>query len=111
MNIILPSRLTLWRFLFTLIGVLSCLAASEVLGSLPGKGVELAASPAWIGLIALLGVTGLVSWLLLAATWSRYGERLLSLAEFPDRVKGGFAWMGIGLVTAAVTGFTVFFML
>ena len=86
MNIIQPSRLTFWRSVFALTTALSFLSVSQILVSAPKLGVDLFISKAWMGLVVVLTLLGLLSLLSLAATWSRYRERILSLAEFPQRV-------------------------
>jgi hypothetical protein len=118
MNMIQPSRLTFWRFLFLLSGLLPFFAISQIVSSTEKLGVDLSLSRSWQGLIALLGLMGLVSLLLLASTlrlgsgqtWSHQRERILSLAEFPERFSTGKPWIGILPVVIAVTGFTLVFM-
>lgn len=109
MNIVQPSRLIFWRFVFALTGLLSLFSVFEILTSIPGMGVDLSASASWQGLLALLSLIGFVSLLLLSLTWSRYCERLLSFAEFPEYISP--TGVGIGLVTVSIMGFTVLFML
>ena len=107
MNIIQPSRLTFWRFIFAVTAVLAFLSIYQILRSVEKLGVDLSASTSWQGLIAILGLTGVVSLLLLILTGSHYRERILSLAESPERASGSFSWLGILAVTVALTGFTV----
>jgi hypothetical protein len=110
MKIIQPSRLTFWRSVFGLSGVLSFLSITQILGSADQLGVDFAASLSWMGMIAVLGLMGLVSLLLLTSTWSHHRERILSLAEFPENAANKMPRMGIVFVTVALTGFTILFM-
>ena len=80
MNIIQPSRITFWRALFAWTAVLVFLSISQILRSATKLGVDLSISTSWQALISVLGLLGLISILLLTSTWSRYGERILSLA-------------------------------
>ena len=111
MKIIQPSRLTFWRLVFIFTAALSFLSIDQVLGSAAELGVDLSVSAAWKGLIVILGLIGLVSLLLFTSTWSRFRERILSFAELPERAPNRNAWLGILLITAALTGFTVLFMI
>ena len=111
MNILQPSRLTFWRFILALTGVLAFLAALQIVRSVADFGVDLSTSTSWKGLLALLSAMGLISFLLLALTWSPYRERFLSRAEFPEQIAGTSYWMGIVLVAAGIAGFTILFML
>src|ERR1041385_3882136 len=86
MNLIQPSRLAFWRSVFALSAALPFLSAFQLFGRARSLGVDLSASRSWIALIAALSLLGLFSLLLLASTWSRYRERILSLAEFPEHV-------------------------
>ena len=110
MKIIQPSRLTFWRLIFGSTAVLSFLSIDQILKSGTKLGVDFSASTSWMRLISALGLAGLLSLLLFAATWSRYRERILSFAEFPERVATRTAWTGILLVSVALIGFTVLFM-
>ena len=89
MKFIPPSRLTFWRSVFALTGVLPFLALYQILGSAAKVGVDLSISRPWQGLVAGLALMGLLSLFLLALTFSRYRERVLSLVEFPDTTNAG----------------------
>ena len=110
MNLIHPSRLTFWRSVFALAGVLPFLAIYQIVGGAARLGVDLSISRPWQGLIAGLALLGLLSLCLLTVTWSSYRERLLSVVEFPDTMNSS-AWIGIVPVTVALAGFTVLFMI
>jgi hypothetical protein len=110
MKFLPPSRLTFWRSVFTLTGLLPFLAMGQILSTVEKMGVDLTVSRPWQGLVAGLGLMGLLSLFLLVLTWSRYRERLLALVEFPDYTSGG-AWMGIVPVAVGLAGFTVLVML
>ena len=110
MKLLHPSRLTFWRAVFALTGLLPFLAIQQVLGSAAKLGVDLSISRPWQGLIAALALVGLFSLFLLVLTWSRYRERLLSLVEFPDTANSS-AWMGIVPGAVSLAGFTVLFMI
>ncbi len=111
MNIIQPLRLTFWRSVFALSAALSFLSVTQILGSANQLGVDLSASKSWMGLVALLSFIGLLSLLFFAATWSRYRERILSLAEFPEHVSSRMHWISILVLTLALVGYTVIFLL
>jgi hypothetical protein len=107
-----------WRSVFALTGALFLLSVSQIVGSAHKLGVDFSASPSWTGFILVLGLIGIASLLLLTftfrlgsgQTWSRYRERILSLAEFPERASSRLTWIGIGFVTIALIGFTILFM-
>ena len=109
MNLILPSRPAFWRFVFGTTTALLFLSVSDIVERAAGLGVDFSASRAWTGLVTSLSLFGLLSLLLLALTWSRYGERLLSIAELPARVPETFHWLGALLVSLALVGFTAAF--
>jgi hypothetical protein len=110
MTIIEPSRLTFWRFVFFLTGLLPFLAVSQIVESAAKQGVDLSASAPWRGLAALLVLIGVLSLLLLASTWTRYRERILSLAEFPEHAPDPLRWAGVLLIGLALIGFTTVFL-
>lgn len=110
MNIIQPSRLTFWRSVFVLTAALPFLSITQILGSANKLGVDFSASKPWMGLVALLSLMGLLSLLFFAATWSRYREQILSLAEFPERGSSNLHWISILILTLALAGYTVVFM-
>ena len=110
MKIIEPSRLTFWRSIFLLTGLLPFFAISQIFENTAKLGVDLSASVSWRGLVTLLALMGLFSLLLLASTWSRYRERVISLAEFPEQTSKGVHWIGVLLVSLALIGFTIIFL-
>jgi hypothetical protein len=110
MKLILPSRVAFWRFIFAATAGLFFLSISQLLGKASTLGVDLSASRSWMGLIAGLGLLGLISVLLLALTWSHYGERILSFAEFPERVVSQMRWLSLLFLSLALVGFTIVFM-
>ncbi|HLO28807.1 MAG TPA: hypothetical protein VK249_06715 [Anaerolineales bacterium] len=111
MNIIQPSRLTFWRFIFALSAALPLFSIYQLFGNLRILGVELSASRSWAALIAGLALLSLFLLLLLASTWSRYCERILSLAEFPERIPNNLRWISLLFLSLALVGFTVVFMI
>ena len=111
MNIIIqPSRLMFWRSVFALTAALSFLSVSQIVRSANQLGVDFSASRSWMGLVALLSLAGLLAVLFFAATWTRYGEPILSFAEFPEHFSGRLHWLGILLLTLALTGYSITFM-
>src|SRR5918993_3870737 len=110
MKLIPPSRLTFWRPVFALTGLLPFLAIYQIFGSARQLGVDLSISRPWQGLIAVLALMALVSLILLTLTASHHRTRVLSLVEFPD-TKNGDAWMGIVPVAVGLAGFTILFMI
>ena len=110
MNIIQPSRLTFWRFIFGVTAALPFLSIYQLVGRAQALGVDFSRSTAWMGLIAGFVLIGLLPLLLLTSMGSRYHERVLSLAEFPERVPDKARWIGALLFGLALIGFTVLFM-
>jgi len=106
-----PSRLTFWRLIFALTALLPFLAIRQLLDLLPKFGVDLSASRSWMGLILALGALGALSLLFLISTWSRFNERILSLAESPERLSGKARWISALFFFIALFGFTIAFKL
>jgi hypothetical protein len=111
MNIVLPSRLTFWRSLFALTALVALLAILQIRENAGDLGVDLSASAPWQGLIAALSMTSLFSLVFLASTWSRYGERIIGLAEFPERSSMRISWPGMLFVVLGLAGFSIVFMI
>lgn len=109
-NIIQPGRLAFWRFIFVLSASLPFLSIYQLLGRAKSLGVDLSASTPWLGLIAGLGLIGLLFVLLLASSGSRSRERILSFAESAERAPSGLRWIGALLFGLALIGFTAVFM-
>jgi hypothetical protein len=110
MNILQPTRLTFWRFIFAGSAALLLLSIYQLLERARVLGVDLSASTSWMALIAGLGTISLFFALLLVATGSRLGERFLSLAESPERASLRLRWIGVPLFGLALVGFTAAFM-
>jgi hypothetical protein len=110
MNITQPSRLTFWQFVFGVTAALPFLSIYQLLGRAKELGVDFSRSTAWMGLIAGFILIGLLPLLLLTSTGSRHRERILSRAEFPERVPEMARWIGVLLFSLALIGFTVVFM-
>ena len=110
MNIIQPSRLTFWRFVVALTAALSFLSVYQILGSANKLGVDFSASRSWMGLVALLSLIGLLALLFFAETWSRYQEQILSFVEVPERASSQLHWIGLLILTLALTGYSIAFM-
>jgi len=116
-----PSRLTFWRFVLLVSGILPFLVIWDLLRRLQELNVVLFDSRPWAGFLSLLGIVGLVALLAFALTlrspslarpsgqagqaWSHARERVLSLLEFPARIR----WGGVFLLLVALTGYTVVF--
>lgn len=111
MNIIQPSRLVFWRFILIVSTLVPILAAYQLLSDMERLGVDFLASKAWMALIAGLSLLGLFSLLLLASTWSHYRERILSIAESPERAPGALRGIGMLLIVLAWIGFSGIFMI
>ncbi len=111
MNIVQPSRLTFWRVVLALSVVLPFLSVIQILGSANKLGVDLSVSKSWMGFVIFLSLIGLLSLLFFISTWTRYRELMLFGAEFPERVSGNLHWLSIPVLTVALVGFTVVFML
>lgn len=104
MIILQPSRTTFWRTVFAVTSLLPLLSIWQTLDYAPGIGVDLSASRSWMGLIIGLGSISLLSLLFLTSTWSRYQERILSLAESPERLP---RWISGLLLAISLIGFTI----
>lgn len=111
MKLILPARATFWRFIFVVSAVLFFLTAFQARERAGALGVDLSASRSWLGLIAGLSLMGSVALVLVPLTWSRSGERILSLAELPERAPRAFRWLGMLFLSLALMGFSSVFML
>ncbi|HKY54943.1 MAG TPA: hypothetical protein VJM08_11580, partial [Anaerolineales bacterium] len=92
MSITQPSRLTFWRLVFGLTALVPFLASLQLIMLAPSLGVDISASRSWMQLLLGLGLIGILPLLLLTLTWSRYRERLLTLAEFPERFSVATRW-------------------
>jgi len=110
MMIIRPSRLAFWRFVFALTTAISFLSVYQVLGSAEKLGVDLSVSKPWMGLVALLSFVVLLSLFLLVGTWSSVRERILGFAEFPERAPSQWHWMSLPVLTLALVGYSIAFM-
>lgn len=106
MSIQLPSRQAFWRFIFAGSIVLFCLSVFQAVERSSALGVDLFASRSWAALVAGVGLMGLLAFVLLALTWSRFGENILFLAELPERIPHRFLWIGALLTGLALVGFS-----
>ena len=102
-----PSRLTFWRSALLLTGVLPFLGIWDFLRLARELDVVVLSSKSWMGALAALGAGGLAALLTVALTCFRTRERILSLLEFPARIR----WMGFILITLSLTGYTLVFTL
>jgi len=107
MSITQPSRLTFWRLAFALTGLLPFLSIWQFLVQAPEIGVDISASRTWMNLVVGLSVIGTFPILLLALTWSRYQERILTLIESPERLPEKMRWIGALFLFASIVGFTL----
>ena len=107
MSILLPSRQTFWRFIVATSATLFFLSVFQAVERSGVLGVDLFASRSWGALVAGLALMGLLALLLLALTWSRSGEPILSVAELPEHAPHRFQWLGILLTSLALVGFSV----
>ncbi len=111
MTITQPSRLTFWRLIFAVSAFLAFLSILQLLDMAAELGVDISASSSWIGAILGLGVMCILPLLLWTLTGSHYQERILSLAEFPQRLPDNARWIAGLFLLVSVTGFTVFLKL
>ena len=105
MSITQPSRLTFWRLVFAFSALLPFLSVWQLFNQAPGFGVDISASRSWMQLLMGLAWMGIMPLLLLTLTWSRYQERILTLAEFPDRLPAGTRWISALVLIGSVVGF------
>jgi hypothetical protein len=109
MKIIQPARVTFWRFVLGVSAALPFLSIWQAVNIGLALGVDIPARPAWMGLLAglfLLGLLPLLAWTL---TWSRHNERILALAESPERAPDSTRWMGWILLVISAIGYTAVF--
>src|SRR5574339_1064997 len=111
MSVVQPSRSAFWRFVVGLSALLLFLAILDAVERARALGVDFSSSRAWTGLVSALGLAGLLLLLLLASTWSRYGDRILTSAQFPERLPASFDWLGALFLSLALVGFTFTFMI
>jgi len=111
MTITQPSRLTFWRFIFAVSAVLPFLSILQLLNMASALGVDISSSSSWMIAILGLGVMCVLSLLFWTLTRSRYQERILSLAEFPERLPDSARWIAGLFLLVSVTGFTLFLKL
>jgi hypothetical protein len=110
-----PSRLTFWRIVLFASAILLYMAAWDFLRLAQELGVTVPASRSWMGLLSLLVIGGLTALLALSLilrsstgqTRFRSREQILSLLEFPARVR----WLGFLLLALALTGYTIVYSL
>lgn len=105
MSITQPSRLTFWRLVFAFSALLPFLSVWQLFNQAPGFGVDISASRSWMQLLMGLAWMGILPLLILTLTWSRYQERILTLAEFPDRLPAGTRWISPLVLIGSVVGF------
>ena len=109
MNIIQPTRVTFWRFIFGVSSVLPFLSIWQAVAIGSALGVDIPARESWMGLIVglfLLGFLPLLAWTLI---WSHYRERILTFTESPERVSGSVRWIGRVILPLSIVGYTVVF--
>lgn len=110
-----PSRLPFWRSVLLLTTILLFLAIWDLFRRAAELGVNVFSSKSWLGLILAFGIGGLAALLTLTLTlrsssgqaWSPTRERILSLLEFPARLR----WVGFFFLIIALTGYTLVFTL
>lgn len=106
MSITQPSRLIFWRLIFALTALLPFLSIWQLLVLAPSFGVDVSASRSWTQLLQWLGLIGIPPLLLLKLTWSRYQERILTLADFPERLPKTARLIAVLFLMGSVVGFT-----
>ena len=100
-----PTRPVFWRFvllvtlLFTLLAVLNLI---DLAGRL---NVQISERPAWLGALSALGLFAGIFFLGFAMSFSKAGERLWGLIEFPSTIGPG--QIGIPIIVLALFGFSI----
>ena len=102
-----PTRLTFWQSVLILTTVLLFLAIWDLVHLAQELDVVVLTSRSWLGGIAALGFGGSVALLALTSTGFRTRERILSLLEFPARIR----WLGFLLLLLSLTGYSFFYAL
>lgn len=110
MIIIQPPRNTFWKTIFLISAALPWLSIWQSIQLAHKLEVNYLASVSWMGFLVGLFVLGLIPLLAWTLTWSRYQERILSLAESPERAKN-MKWLGWVILIIGIIGFTVVFTL
>jgi hypothetical protein len=100
-----PSRLTFWRSVLLLTGMLPFLAIWNFLRLAQELNVAILSSRPWMGALAVLGIGGLAALLTLTSTGFRTRERTLSLLELPARIR----WLGFFFLFLSLIGYTIVF--
>jgi len=111
MTITQPSQLTFWRLIFAASAFLPFLSILQLLDMASELGVDISASSSWMRAILGLGLMCILPLLFWTLTGSRYQERILSLAEFPQRLPDNARWIAGLFLLVSVTGFTLFLKL
>ena len=106
-----PSRLTFWRLIFAVSALLPFLTILQLLAMADQIGVDIPASRSWTAAILSLGMVCLLPLLFWTLTYSHYQDRILSLAEFPQRLTDQTIWIAVLFLIVSVTGFTLFLKL
>ena len=110
MNISQPSRETFWRAVFLVSAALPLLSLWQSINLAHELEVDFLTRPSWIGLLVGFFVLGLIPLLALTMTWSRLKERILALAESPERLADKFRWLSWLLLPISIIGYTAVFM-
>jgi hypothetical protein len=100
-----PSRLTFWRSVLLLTGILPFLGIWNFLRLAQELNVVILSSKPWMGALVVLGIGGLAALLTLTLTGFRTRERTLSLLELPTRIR----WFGFFFLFLSLIGYTIVF--
>jgi len=109
--ILQPSRLTFRWLIFAVSALLPFLTILQLLAMADQLGVDIPASSSWMAAILGLGMMCLLLLLFWTLTYSRYQERVLSLAEFPQQLTDQTIWIAVLVLIISITGFTLFLKL
>lgn len=105
--IIQPSRSAFWRFVLGSLALLSMLAANGLSERATQLGVNISASPRWQAALLLLFLLFLLSLLRFAFSFSTKRDQLWDWLERPMRSKAVGRGIGVVLLVAAITGFSL----
>ena len=104
MNILQPSRLTFWRFIFLVSLALPSLSIWRSIVLARSMEIDVFSRPSWIGLLVILFVMGMIPLLFWTLTWSRHNERILAFAGSHEKIP---EWLGWPLLSASIIGYTL----
>src|SRR5574341_431517 len=100
-----PNRPTFWRFVIFVTFLFTVLAGWNLIDLAGRLNVQISERPAWLGALSALGLFAGIILLGFVMSFSRVGERLLGLLEFPSTIRP--RQIGIPIIALALFGFSI----